>query len=602
MLLILGCEQSGSPGRYAQQGLLDLSAWSFKNDGTARLEGEWAFYWQEFISPTDFSQQVPGDPDTYINVPGSWDGIPLANTQTSGQGFATYRLQVMLPDHPPQLAIKIIDIGEAFDLYVNGKLTHSEGETGDTADTSKPAFQRGIIELPSNLEGTLDIVLHVSSFHYRTGGVWEQVALGPVADIQSMHELSLGYVLFLAGGISIIALYHIALFLRRRQDSSPLYFGLFCIAIVARILTTDERILTQLLPMISFSVLIKIEYVSFLLAISAFAGYISKPIRDAYPTWMFHTAAGGGVIFSALVLTTSVYTFSQLLPIFQAYLLVSICFGVYVFVRGAVLGRETAWAFLFGFTALALAALNEVFVVNGLFRTPFFLVGAGLFCFIFIQSYALLLRFANSLTTVETLSRELEKYAATLEKKVEQRTSELAEANLELERLASVDSLTQLANRRIFDESLLREWASHSRRGGVLSLLLCDIDYFKQYNDSYGHLSGDEALRSVATAISQTLHRQIDMVARYGGEEFVVLLPDTSAEGAVIIAQQITNAIRALHIPHKTSQIGTELSISCGAAAMIPQAKDQPGQLISRADEALYKAKSQGRNRVTAWS
>jgi len=177
-------------------------------------------------------------------------------------------------------------------------------------------------------------------------------------------------------------------------------------------------------------------------------------------------------------------------------------------------------------------------------------------------------------------------------------SQQLAQANQELEKLAASDSLTQVANRRRFDEYLDREWRRMAREKTPLSLILCDVDFFKSYNDTYGHQAGDECLRQVARAISHSVSRPADLVARYGGEEFAVILPNTEPEGAVRIAGKVRAAVKALEIVHGNSQVSTCLTLSLGVASTVPLCHESSAMLVSAADEALYQAKATGRDRV----
>jgi len=181
---------------------------------------------------------------------------------------------------------------------------------------------------------------------------------------------------------------------------------------------------------------------------------------------------------------------------------------------------------------------------------------------------------------------------------VEQRTKELAEANRRLERLSSLDSVTGVANRRRFDAALDHEWRRGCRSGSPLSVLLLDIDAFKRYNDTYGHLRGDECLQQVAAAISGCLSRAGDLAARYGGEEFVALLPHMGVEDASRVAGKIRAAVEALALPHEGSTTAPVVTISVGGAAVVPRDDGDPSALVAAADEALYAAKRRGRNRV----
>jgi diguanylate cyclase (GGDEF)-like protein len=172
----------------------------------------------------------------------------------------------------------------------------------------------------------------------------------------------------------------------------------------------------------------------------------------------------------------------------------------------------------------------------------------------------------------------------------------LEASNIRLAGLASTDSLTGLANRRSFDEHLQREWARAGRIQKPLALIILDLDFFKQYNDQYGHIAGDECPKLVAKALQEG-RRVTDLEARIGGEEFSLLLPDTEIEGAVSIAETIRVRIESLQLPHAKSPMGL-MTASFGAAAAKPCGTQTTEDLVSAADRALYEAKRQGRNRV----
>jgi diguanylate cyclase (GGDEF)-like protein/PAS domain S-box-containing protein len=173
---------------------------------------------------------------------------------------------------------------------------------------------------------------------------------------------------------------------------------------------------------------------------------------------------------------------------------------------------------------------------------------------------------------------------------------QLTAANHELQRLAALDGLTQVANRRCFDEYLEREWRRALREQTPLALILCDIDFFKLYNDTYGHQAGDDCLRQVAQVLSSATERPADLVARYGGEEFVVVLPNTPSASAAYVADRLRETIAALHLPHSSSPINAHVTISLGVACKVPQPAETPSALIAAADQALYLAKAEGRN------
>jgi diguanylate cyclase (GGDEF)-like protein len=203
--------------------------------------------------------------------------------------------------------------------------------------------------------------------------------------------------------------------------------------------------------------------------------------------------------------------------------------------------------------------------------------------------------------TKEQLIRELEelrKRYVELEAMVKERTKQLEAANRKLRRLSTIDTLTGIANRRSFNEAFEKEWRRCIRSGKPLSLIMADIDFFKDYNDHYGHLEGDTCLKKVAGALKRVLKRSGDFLARYGGEEFVALLPDTDSQGASLVAEAMFYNVKALDMPHTYSSVSERVTVSFGLATIVPLIDVKSSTLIKAADDALYEAKKQGRNRI----
>ena len=226
---------------------------------------------------------------------------------------------------------------------------------------------------------------------------------------------------------------------------------------------------------------------------------------------------------------------------------------------------------------------------------------------------------ANSLSSIPTFFAELNKLATDfqfmsnnlqvreealhqakdeLELQVEQRTQELVALNKELQQLSSLDGLTGIGNRRYLDQILAQEWQRAIRQETPVALILLDLDFFKDYNDVYGHQAGDDCLKQVAYTLKAALKRSIDVAARYGGEEFVAVLPETDAAGAAFLAEEIRIKIEALGIKHEKSSISKVVTVSSGIAAVVPWQGSLPSVIIAAADQALYNAKREGRNRV----
>ena len=183
---------------------------------------------------------------------------------------------------------------------------------------------------------------------------------------------------------------------------------------------------------------------------------------------------------------------------------------------------------------------------------------------------------------------------------LEESREQLAAANRTLQKLSSLDGLTGIANRRTFDETLNKEWNRALRSRKPLGLIMLDIDFFKLYNDHYGHQGGDDCLKKVAKGLDAAIHRDADFLARYGGEEFSAVLPNTDLQGAVKVAEEMSQSVKSLRLEHAKSKVSDIVSISIGVASMVPQNDTEPEVLIAAADQALYKAKENGRDRVIA--
>jgi diguanylate cyclase (GGDEF)-like protein len=212
-------------------------------------------------------------------------------------------------------------------------------------------------------------------------------------------------------------------------------------------------------------------------------------------------------------------------------------------------------------------------------------------------------RARNDLEALAADNLKLQSYAAEVERQnvelVEVRR-ELLEKNRLLERLSALDTLTQVANRRRFDTVLRQEWRRAQRDGSPLSLVFCDIDDFKEYNDAHGHPSGDDCLARVAEAMADCLNRPADLVARYGGDEFVALLVDTDAAGARLVAERMRQAVELLGIERRDAGSGRHVTVSLGIATGTPGRTQRPEDVLRLADRALFAAKDGGRNRIVA--
>jgi diguanylate cyclase (GGDEF)-like protein len=329
---------------------------------------------------------------------------------------------------------------------------------------------------------------------------------------------------------------------------------------------------------------------------------LSKPLNRLLQGFM----ALHGLSFFALV-----FWFRTVNPTFVVLSLITPLLLLATGIWSALRGQRSAYFFVAAFAAILLAVVLTHLRNLGLLPTNFLTTDGtqiGSAMEMLLLSFALADRYngmrrdqlqaqEQTLKAQEDLVSTLREAEHVLEAKVEERTTELRILNRKLEALSATDGLTGIANRRHFDATLAAEWSRAARQGHPLALGLLDVDWFKQYNDHYGHQAGDECLRKVADTLAATIGRTGDLVARYGGEEFVFIAPATSAEEALGMARKMCEALQALALPHALSDVGY-VTASVGVASIIPDETSTPQTLIQAADEALYAAKAAGRNRA----
>jgi len=406
LVLFIACrhETTRRIAPQAVKGVLDLTDWDFKKDGPVDLSGEYEFYWNQHLTPSDFSRAPLPEKTGFINVPGYWKDDTFDGKKFPGQGYVTYRLNIQLNEIKKSLALRSLEISTAYNIFVNGQKVGALGVPGNSLETTIARQFPQIInfELKTN---RMELIFQVSNFHHRRGGLWEIIQLGREKDLLKVQQKRLSFDLFLCGSILIMALYHLGLFSVRKKDRSSLYFSIFCFLIALRLLTTGGRYLILLYPSMSYEFMIKLEYLSFYLAVPAFAMFIQS-IFPKFSKRIRHLIMLLGIAFSCIVIFTPTRYFSYTLNVYEIATLVTFIYGLYVIFVSLPKMRIEAFVFLLGFLIFLLAVLNDMLHVERIIQTGFF-VPFGLFAFILSQAFLLSYRFSTALKTVETQRREL---------------------------------------------------------------------------------------------------------------------------------------------------------------------------------------------------
>ncbi len=428
-LLILGVVMCAScaheirtePRPQAIKGLLDLSNWDFHKQGVVDLSGEYEFYWQQHLFSTDFKKSRPPERSGFINVPGFWNSFESQEQKSAKTGHATYRLSILLNDKTPSLALKFLDMGTAFRVYVDGQEVLSVGQAGTTSETTVPRYAPQVVELQP-FSNRIELIFHVSNFHYAYGGPSEVVRLGEKGDIYKIGEKRLAFDSILFGSILMIGLYHLGLFAIRKKDLTTLYFGISCLIIAIRMLTTVERYLLRFLPGMDWELFVKIEYLSYYLAVPVFSLFIyslfPKDIHKSILSIILIVGLGCAI----LVLTTPPKIFSHTLFTYQMFTLLCLGYGLLMLIVSSFRKRPGAKVILIGFLVLSVTVLNDILDANAFIQTGHF-SHLGLFIFIFSQAFQLSSRFSEAFRTVESQTKELsytnQRYKSEIEERLQ---------------------------------------------------------------------------------------------------------------------------------------------------------------------------------------
>jgi len=618
---LAGCSTVFSPDHpKAEKGILDLTQWQFDKDGVIKLDGQWEFYWNQLLEPHQLEDT--SIPKTgYIDVPGTWNHYQVDDYKLPGNGFATYRLH-FITETDERLGLKIPSVFTAYKLYINGELIASAGTVGNSKETMVPQYLPQIA-LFEPQPGENEIIIQVSNYHHRSGGLLEALILGNEKQITGLRERNIAYELFVFGSLVIIGIYHIALFIIIKKDKAPLYFGLFCLLVGIRTILVGERFLIYLFPDFSWEAALKLQTLTFYLSVPLIIMFFNSVFPEDFQAKITKLIQLVGAFFACLVLLTPARVFTVFSPAFQLFALIVIIYMIVNFIRIIYRKEKNGRLIIIGCIALIIASINDIAFYNIWLNdhsVPFLrnivragnISSIGQLIFVLLNSLELSRKFGLALVEREKMTAQLQEINLNLDKLVQKRTkaleeyreqieqqkAELEKVNKALQVLSLKDPLTDLWNRRHYDRTIQLEWNRSLRNKYPLALMMIDIDNFKAYNDYYGHKAGDECLVKVAQTTQEFFRRASDLVVRYGGEEFVVIMPGLGKDEAVNMALLLRKAIEELHIPHKHSSVSPWVTVSIGVTSTVPDKNGSPQQLFLAVDKALYEAKAAGRNQV----
>ncbi len=398
-------EKPAQPVPTAKKGVIDLRSWDFSIAGPVDLKGEWKFYWENFLGFDEFAEHPEFAP-IYIQSGGVWNNTVVNGRELPGTGYATYRLKIMTSGAQTRMGLKILDVSSACRVYINETLVYQAGVPGESEEKETASYFPAVllVTVPSD---EFEVIVHVSNFHYWMGGMWENIRFGKVSDLQAEREKSLVVSSMLFGAIWIIGFYHISLFLLRKKDKAPLFFGVFCLLIGLRAILHDEEYIHILFPGMSFGLHVVLVYLTIYLSLPVFIRYMRMLFPDEVSDKVDKGVWGISLIFSLIVIIFPPRWFTLTLPVFHgvmALLSVYCCFAV---IRTVFLKRAGALVFCIGFLILVSTVINDILYTRMVIFTGYY-IPVGMVFFLFAQAFLISQRFSKAFETVERQGHELD--------------------------------------------------------------------------------------------------------------------------------------------------------------------------------------------------
>jgi diguanylate cyclase (GGDEF)-like protein len=594
VIVLISSSMSDRHAPQAHMGEISFTDINFVESPSLPLAGNWSFYWDRLLSPSDIVEQ--SHEVDYMNVSHSWENGTVDGVALPSHGHATYHVSVKLAHAQPKLALSIPSLGSAYVLYVNDKLYASGGTVSANSNESIAQYNPQIILFEPESD-TFTLTLQVSNHQNFWGGLWKPLRIGAVETVyQEQFRLFIRYV-FLVAVFLTVAMFNLTQFSLRPSDPLPFAIAITCLMLALRELGASQILHFAGVASWKFNTLERVNFLTFYGTIPVMVAYFHISFPAEFNKKIMSLAYAVSGVFCLLVLLTPPVVFSTSIHWYQGFAVALMPYLVWGLMQAVRNHRHGARLVMLGALFIFALTLNDILYSLGVIATTR-LVSFGLVAFIMCLNYLTYIRFINAGHENEVLSgalaqsnKELKAFSSSLEEQIAQRTSELELANRKLEDMASHDPLTGLINRRgisTFVEQLVQQ---HQRSKFPLCVVMVDLDHFKIINDTYGHDVGDQVLIKCAKIMKVTLRAQ-DMVARWGGEEFMVILPQTNVEGASEAVKKIGAALKT----SKFESVTQKITATFGIAQFIDGESFE--ECLKRADQALFDGKRNGRDRI----
>lgn len=392
----------------AKQGYLDLSNWNFEKDGIISLDGKWEFYWNQLLTYDDFHAGTKElEPDGYVSVPSVWNSYSINGKTLPGAGFATYRLRIKGNEINQEMGLKIANMSTAYRLMVNNDTIATNGTVSSSPANAKAEYrpQASVYKTPS---GDYEIIIQISNYTYARGGLWYSIFMGTSQQIQDMKENASRREMFIFGGIIMMMLYHLAIYIFQRKNISILYYVLMMLIIAARIPVTGEYMISQVFQGAEIRPLVIVEYLTICWAPVTWLLFINRFYPEEISKRVVYTSVYIGLVLTVFTLLVPIRIFTAALWVYELIVVVLFIYALFRFITAVARKREGVVLML-----LATAAFFGTFVNDALYQWNIIssrsggIFGFSAFVIIFIQAYVLAAQFSSSYRKVEELSDSL---------------------------------------------------------------------------------------------------------------------------------------------------------------------------------------------------
>ena len=405
LLVFTACAStsSESPPPQAEAGFIDLQSWNVREDGPVTLDGEWAFYWDQLLLPDEIAETAVS---AYVPVPESWQDYEIDDVELTPEGYATFHLQLQLPDAEQSYAIYFGGQGSAYTLWVDGELMAQNGQVG-MSKSEMVSYKKPLSFFFQPEDETVELVMQISNFHHQKAGFRNSVTLGAATEVVQFHYNQIVSETVLFAIVFVMGLYHLFLFAFRPKNKAPLYFALLSWLTAVRIAVTKQRILLDLWPEFSWELMFRIEYLTFFFLLPIFVQFIATLYPKDVPRWFTRISWGIATAFALLLLWPDTLLLSYLPTPYQIVVLVQLAIMLFVFGRIIHFKRDGAWVIV-GAGIICLATIVVDILSNQGFLPFTELAPFAFLIFIFAQAILISLRFSHAFQDVEDLSVELE--------------------------------------------------------------------------------------------------------------------------------------------------------------------------------------------------